>query len=182
MQMGATNGMYAYPQHQQVVPMNYLPYAGAVNAPLAPLRVPINMQQQDLLYMPSSMGYYPSPPSPPPQYTMVPISGEYLAGTEELTMSMAMPFDATSQLVNDFSQLDLLPTNDSLNGDLVNGGTMSERSGSDLSQSNSDAEPPSLMTLQMNSNAESSRPPEGIDPSPKSFSCSVDVLLESIMM
>ena len=147
MQMGAANSFPIYPNQQL---MNYLPYTGTVNAPRASMR------------MSNSVPYYP------PQYPM--ISGEYPIGTDELSMSMAMPFDAIPQQVNDFSQLDLLQANNTtLSGDHINGtlsgdhinGTLSDCSGSDLSQSNSDREAPSIMTLQMN-NLDSSRPPEGI--------------------
>ena len=138
MQMGAANSFPIYPNQQL---MNYLPYTGTVNAPRASMR------------MPNSVPYYP------PQYPV--ISGEYPIGTDELSMSMAMPFDAIPQQVNDFSQLDLLQANNTtLSGDHING-TLSDCSGSDLSQSNSDREAPSIMTLQMN-NLDSSRPPEGI--------------------
>lgn len=113
--------------------------------------------------MPNSVPYYP------PQYSM--ISGEYPIGADELSMSMAMTFDAIPQQVNDFSQLDLLQANNTFTGEHTNG-ILSDCSGSDLSQSNSEREEPSLMTLHMN-NSDSSRPPEGIDP------CSLDDLLDS---
>jgi hypothetical protein len=139
MQMGTANSFHVYPNQQ---PMNYLPYTGTVNAPRGSMR------------MPNSVPYYP------PQYSM--ISGEYPIGTDELSMSMAMTFDAIPQQVNDFSQLDLLQVNNTFTGEHTNG-ILSDCSGSDLSQSNSEREEPSLMTLHMN-NSDSSRPPEGIVP------------------